>query len=47
MAKKETEKKAKPKKVTPVPKYKCYRCGYQTDDRATDRVCPDCGGRVQ
>ena len=51
MAKKKTEpkpeKKAMPKKVKILPKYKCYRCGYQSDERADDRVCPSCGGRVQ
>lgn len=47
MPEKVTKKKAEPKKVKIVPKYKCYRCGYQTDKRADDRVCPDCGGRVQ
>ena len=49
MAKKETEpkpgKKAKSKKV--VPKFKCYGCGYRSDKRVDDRVCPSCGGRVQ
>lgn len=43
--KKEIVKAVKPK--IKIYKYKCYRCDYQTDERADNRVCPSCGGRVQ